>query len=162
MPPAIQVGTVLIDYSSSMTQFFSLETEPYAENWGLTQALDGFALDRKIRLAGWNFFFMADELKATFFGAVQANSIPSALRRLLLKVKGLHFNSLEITAIVAKKFLGVPYTVVSCHPRHIQESCYLDDDETRQVRSGGVVTEMPLRGSSGAAQSILHDPKSAI
>jgi len=88
--------------------------------------LDGFALDRKIRASGWNFFFMAAEVRAMFFGALGAKKIQNALKRILGKVKQQHFNSLEVTGIVAKRFLGVPYTVVSAHSRHVQQSCYLD------------------------------------
>jgi hypothetical protein len=32
----------------------------------------------------------------------------------------------EVTGIVAKCFLGVPYATVSGHSRHIQQSCVLD------------------------------------
>ena len=42
-----------------MTQLSGLESEPYSGNWSLVKVLDGFALDRKIRASGWNFFFMA-------------------------------------------------------------------------------------------------------
>lgn len=68
MPPAVQVGAILIE-ESPLTQLLGLEREPYSGNWSLVKALDGFALDRKIRASGWNFFFMAAEEKAMFFGA---------------------------------------------------------------------------------------------
>jgi hypothetical protein len=97
----------------------------------LVKVLDGFALDRKVRAAGWNLFFMAAEVKTMFFGALGAKKIENALKRILEKVKQQHFNGLEVTEIVAKRFLGVPYTIVSAHSRHIQQSCYLDDDKMR-------------------------------
>ena len=68
MPPAVQVGAILIE-ESPLTRLLGLEREPYSGNWSLVKALDGFALDRKIRASGWNFFFMAAEEKAMFFGA---------------------------------------------------------------------------------------------
>jgi hypothetical protein len=55
------------------------------------------------------------------------------LKRILAKVKHQHFNGLEVTAIVARHFLGVPYVTVSAHSRHMQESCNLDSLETRQT-----------------------------
>jgi hypothetical protein len=79
----------------------------------------------------WNFFFMATEVKATFFGALGTKKIQNALQRILGKVKRQHFNGLEVTEIVAKHFLGLPYTVVSAHSRQVQQSCYLDSTETR-------------------------------
>src|SRR5436190_20164584 len=133
MPTTIQVGTVLIDDSPLITRLFGLESEPCSESWSIVRLLDGFALDRKIHAAGWNFFFMAAEVKVMFFGAVGAKKIQNALMRILGKVKQQHFNGLEVTGIVAKRFLGVPYTVVSAHSRHIQQSCYLDSTKARRT-----------------------------
>ncbi len=116
-----------------MTQTLGLESEPCSGAWGVVKALDGFALDRKIHSAGWNFFYMAAEVKVMFFGAVGTAKIQSAVQRILSKVKQLNFNGLEVTGIVAKHFLGVPYVTVSAHSRHMQKSCYLDDAEARQT-----------------------------
>jgi hypothetical protein len=76
-------------------------------------------------------FFMAAEVKVMFFGALEAKKIQNALKRILVKVRHQNFNSLEVTGIVAKRFLGVPYVTVSAHPRHIQRSCYLDSTQKR-------------------------------
>ena len=46
-----------------MNELLGLESEPYSGQWTLLKALDVCALDRKIRAAGWNFFFMATEVK---------------------------------------------------------------------------------------------------
>jgi hypothetical protein len=46
-----------------------------------------------------------------------------------MKVRSQNFNSLEVTGIAGKRFLGVPYAVVSAHSRHVQQSCYLDSGE---------------------------------
>ena len=133
MPPTIQVGTVLINDSPLITQLFGLDSEACAGDWSVVMKLDGFALDRKIRAAGWNFFFMAPEVKVKFFGAVGAKKVQNALIRILAKVKRQHFNGLEVTGIVAKHFLGVPYATVSAHSRHIQQSCRLDGAEARRA-----------------------------
>jgi len=106
---------------------------PGRGNWSVVKALDGFALDRKIRTAGWNFFFMAAEVKVMFFGALGTKKIHNALKRILAKVRHQSFNGLEVTGIVAKRFLGVPYATVSAHSRHIQQSCCLDSAEARQT-----------------------------
>ena len=129
----IQVGSILIEESPRMTQVLALESELYFGSWRLVKALDGFALDRKIRASGWNFFYMATEVKAMIFGALGTNKIQKALKRILEKVKGQHLNSLEVTGIVEKRFLGVPYAVVSTHSRHVQQSCYLDSAEARRA-----------------------------
>jgi hypothetical protein len=133
MPPNVQVGAIPIEDWPLATQCLGLESEPYSGNWSLVKVLDGFALDRKIHAAGWNFFFMATQVKAMFFGALGAEKIQNALNRIFRKVKQQHFNGLEVTGIVAKRFLGVPYSIVSAHSRHIQQSCYLDSAEARRT-----------------------------
>jgi hypothetical protein len=76
---------------------------------------------------------MAAEVKVMFSGAIGAKKIQNALEWILEKVKQQHFNGLEVTGIVAKRFLGVPYTIVSAHSRHIQQSCNLDGAEGRRT-----------------------------
>jgi hypothetical protein len=133
MTPVIQVGTVLIgEESPRMAEVLALQSEPYFENWSVVKVLDSVALDRKIHAARWNFLFMADEIKATFFGAIGASKIQGALQRIARKVKYRNFNCLEVTAIVAKRFLGVPYATVSAHSRHIQQGYRLDSIESRE------------------------------
>jgi hypothetical protein len=96
IPSPIHIGSILIEESPRITQHLHLESEPYSGNWRLVKVLRGFALDRKIRASGWNFFFMATEVKAMIFGALGTNKIQKALKRILKKVKGQHFNSLEV------------------------------------------------------------------
>ena len=133
MALTVQAGTILMKEWPGMTKLLGLESEPCSAEWSLLKVLDGFALDRKIHAAGWNFFFMASEVKVMFFGSLGAVKIQNALKRILMKVKGQHFNGLEITEIVAGRFLGVPYVTVAAHSRHMQESCYLDSVETRKT-----------------------------
>ena len=132
MPSTVQVGTILVKQWPGMPQIIGFETEPGLGEWSLVKVADAFTLDRKIHAAGWNYFFIAAEVKAMFFGSLKAPKVLSALNRILAKVKQQHFNGLEVTAIVARHFLGVPYVTVSAHSRHLQQSCNLDSAETRQ------------------------------
>jgi hypothetical protein len=58
--------------------------------------------------------------------------IQNALKRMVKKVQEQHFNSLEVTAIVTRHFLGVPYVTVSAHSRHMQQNWCLDTSVGRQ------------------------------
>jgi hypothetical protein len=132
MSQTVEIGSILIEESPSM-RLLGLGSEPYSGTWNLVQLVDGVSLDRKIHAAGWNFFFMAGEIKVMFLGALGAEKIKNALKRILVKVRRQNFNSLEVTGIVAKRFLGVPYATVSAHSRHIQQSCSLDGTDVRQT-----------------------------
>jgi hypothetical protein len=132
MPSTVQVGTILMKEWPGMPPLAGFETEPSLGEWSMVKVPDAFTLDRKIHAAGWNFFFMAAEVKAMFFGSLRATKLQSALKRILAKVEQQHFNGLEVTAIVARHSLGVPYVTVSAHSRHLQRSCNLESAATRQ------------------------------
>ena len=133
MPSTVQVGTILMKEWPGMPQLTGFETEPGFGEWSMVKVPDAFTLDREIHAAGWNFFFMAAEVKTMFFGSPRASSVLNALKRILTKVKQKHFNGLEVTAIVARHFLGVPYVTLSAHSRHLQHSSNLDSAEIRQT-----------------------------
>ncbi len=77
MPEAVQVGTILM---SEWPQLFELETASYSGPWSVVKGLDGFAIDRKIRAAGWSFFFIASEVKVMFLGAPGTKKMQPAAR----------------------------------------------------------------------------------
>jgi hypothetical protein len=93
-----------------------VENESYSRNWSVVKAIDGVALDLKIRAAGWSFFFMAEEVKATVFGSLAAKNIQKALKRICLKVRKQNFNCVEVTKMGENRFLGVPYITICTHP----------------------------------------------
>jgi len=132
MDAKVRVGTLLIEERPVMAKVLGLESEPYTGNWNVVKALDSFALDHKIHDAGWNFFFMAAEIKVRIFGAIGETNIRRALQRILPRVKQQGFNCLEVTGIAANRFLGVPYATVSAHSRHIQQRCLLDAIQVRR------------------------------
>jgi hypothetical protein len=150
MPPAVHAGSLLIQGRSLITQLLDLKTEPYFENWNFVRDLDSSALDRKIHAAGWNFFYIAAEVKVMFWGVAAEKRIQRAIRKILIKVNPQSFNGLEVTAIVSKHWLGVPFTVVSAHSRHIQQSSSLTSAEERSASHHDAESREALRVSSAA------------
>jgi hypothetical protein len=135
MPQTLKVGTILMKMKEwvGAPHCPGLKTEPCFGEWSAVSVPDASALDRTIHAAGWNFFFMATEVKAMYFGFLGEETIQSALKRILAKVNLQHFNGLEVTKIAARRFLGVPYVTVSAHSRHMQQSCNLDSSEARRT-----------------------------
>lgn len=125
MTDAIKVGTILIADGTLLPESLRFESEPYSDGWRAVNNLDGYGLDRKIREAGWTFFYMAGEIRTSVFGFDREKALCKAVNRLLANLKAEKFNSLEITRVAAKRFLGLPYVTVSAHERHIQESMVL-------------------------------------
>jgi hypothetical protein len=98
------------------------EGELFIPGWRWIKNLDSNAVDRLISKAGWNFFFLAGGIEMIAYGSDQERATKKALKRIIASLKEKDFNCLEITHVVAKRFLGLPYVSVSAHSRHIQKS----------------------------------------
>jgi hypothetical protein len=129
MPEAIKTGTILIKDGTFLPIALRFESEPCATGWRLVKELDGYRLHGKINEAEWTFFCLAGEINASIFGFGGQKAVRRAVKRILANLKSSKFNSLEITRVASKRFLGVPYVNVSACPRHIQESLYLFRDK---------------------------------
>jgi|HubBroStandDraft_2_1064218.scaffolds.fasta_scaffold164326_2 hypothetical protein len=132
----IRIGTILMQDRPLMYGRLRLQTDAYSQSWSVIRAVNGFSLDRKVRAAGWNSFFMAGTITASALGSIKESSVRSALRQIFSKIRGDHFNCLEVTGIVERHFLGVPYVTVSAHSRHIQQSHLLEHPRAWQVGQG--------------------------
>ena len=122
MKDTIKTGSIMMQAGTLMPESLRVEAEPYWHGWEMIQDSDGDVLDRKIRRAGWGFFFMAENIQAMVWGFVGKKTVRRAVQRVLGKVKLSKFNCLEITEISARHFLRFPYVHVSAHSRHIQKA----------------------------------------
>lgn len=124
---AIEAGRIFVRDGTVLPEIIRLETEPYMLGWRSVSNLDGYALGRKIHDAGWTFFCMAYETKATVFGIDGQKMVRRAIERILAnrEAEAEKFNSLEIvrvTSLSSKRYLGIRQITVSARSRHIQES----------------------------------------
>jgi hypothetical protein len=117
--------TIVMQTGTFIPESLCVEAEPYWQTWQVIKSADGDLLERDLRKAGWNFFFLAETVQAMAWGHRGERTVRRALRRVLAKVQSLKFNCLEITGIAQKRFLGLPYVHVSAHSRHIQRSSTL-------------------------------------
>jgi hypothetical protein len=134
MADPIKVGTVIIEEGTPVPDALKFESEPYSNGWTSVKNLSGYELDRKIREVGWTLFNLA-EIKASALGFDREKAARSALNRVLANVKSDNFNSLEVSRVAAKRFLGLPYVTVSAHTRHLQESIFLLHDKRLAKRN---------------------------
>jgi hypothetical protein len=125
MADEIKTGIVLLREGALLPEALEIESEPFAPGWRLVKDLDGYALDRKIDEAGWTFFFLAGEIGTIAFGAHEQSMVRRAIKRILANPRSKQFNSLEITRVALKRFLGLPYMSVGAHSRHVQEAMVL-------------------------------------
>ena len=131
MADKIKTGTIFIKEGALLPESLRFESEPSSKGWRLVKDLDSRGLDRKIREAGWTFFFMAGGANVTAVGSDLEKTTRRAVKKVLASMKSDRLNCLEIAQVVVKRFLGLPYVAVSAHPRHIQESMFLFHAERR-------------------------------
>ena len=125
MRETIQAGTILIKEGTLLPDSLTFESEPYSPGWRSVAGLDGYAMDRKTHDAGWTFFYLAGESRTTAFGSEGQETVRRAIKKILAGLKSEKSNSLEITGVVFKTFLGVPYARVSFHLRNLQKGMFL-------------------------------------
>ena len=135
MEQTVHVGTILIEDRPLILRALELESKPYSGTWGVLQSFTSSSLNQKVRGAGWNCFFLAAEVKATVFGSLAAKSVRRALKQIFAKVRKPDFNCLEVTMIVENSFLGMPYTTVCAHSRHIQQGFLMDGADKRSLKT---------------------------
>jgi hypothetical protein len=125
-------------------------------------------LDRKIREAGWTFFCLAGETKATVFGIDGEKMLRRAIEqilvnRVLANPRCEKCNSLEITqvaSVTSKRFLGVRYVTVSARPRHIRQEIGLVAARDFLLRLPAAAPESGLAGGAaiyGSESKVLRN-----
>ena len=122
----MQTGTPL-------PQSLQLEAAEYSKGWNLVEKLDGSALDRKLRKSNWNFIYISGNLQASVRGGWNGLTLRKAAIRLLAKAKLTQLNSVEITHVSKRRFLGFRYMRVIGHSRHVQESNQLEPLSERRL-----------------------------
>lgn len=125
MTDKIKTGTVLIKDGALLPEALQIESESCVPGWRLVKDLNGYALDRKVHEAGWTFFFLAGEIGTIAFGTDKPSMFRRAIKRILASPRSKPFNSLEITRVAYKRFLGLPYMIVGAQSRHVQEAMVL-------------------------------------
>jgi len=130
MPNQVQAGTMMIQQSASMRSL-EVDSEPYWGNWRSLGVTESLGLDRKVRTAGGSLFFMVSEIRAVVPAWGGQNTLRRGVKRLLAQTRLQHFNCLEVTHILKKHFLGIPYVSIAAHSRHIQEGSQIHTIEQR-------------------------------
>lgn len=124
----ITKGTILIKDDTLLPKTLYFKSEVCVPDWRLLEDFDAAGLDRVIRMAGWSFFSLAGEIKATVFGIDRGKTVCRAIEKILVDPKSAKFNALEITGVDARgseRFPIVSYVTVSARLRHVQQGVFL-------------------------------------
>jgi hypothetical protein len=140
MSPRNASGTILIRENTVLPAGLALESEAFLPGWRIVRDIDVYGLGRKIEEAHWNFFYLAGAIKTIVFGNEKSGSLRTAVRQILAKRAGQKWNALEITGVIARRFLGIPFLSVAANCRHIQESLCLNPGREAAARIPAAAT----------------------
>ena len=121
MPSPIAPGIILLKEGTLLPESVQLEREQYTSGWTSVTKSDCRGLDEQLTKAGWTFFYMAGQITTNGFGFDKRRRLLMAVKRAIQSAQSQKCNCLEIDGVTTKSFLGVPYTSVSAHSRHIQD-----------------------------------------
>lgn len=125
MREIIKAGSVLFKEGTLLPNGLTFDSEPFSSGWRSIKDLDGYAIGRKIPAVGWTFFYLAGESRSSAIGREGQETVHRATKKILAGLKSEKSNSIEITNIVFKTFLGMPYARVSFHLRNLQQGVFL-------------------------------------
>jgi hypothetical protein len=161
-------ATILIREDVLLPAGLVLGTETFLPGWRAVQNLDGHGVSRKIAGAQWNFFFLAGAISATVLGREGPATLRRAVKLILSKLPSQNYNALQITKVVPRSFLGIPYVRVSAHSRHIQEGMYLVRAQDFHIRGAAVEPRAPVpaialgKDEKAHSQTVAAKPHEAL
>jgi hypothetical protein len=130
MPDRAKDGIIFIRDGTILPAMLSVTTEAFVPNWRIVTSHDRSALARSIEACNWYFFYLAGNIQATVLGGNTRRVLRKAVKTILIKRGDDKLNSIEITAIVSRHFLGIPFTTFTAHSRQIQQRIALIPEAT--------------------------------
>jgi hypothetical protein len=143
----MRIGSIMLREGIGLPKSVPLVTTNYAQGWSIVIGHDNFSLDRKLRTVGWGLLFIAGEVKSFSVGPHGDSVIDRTVRKVLAKVRAQHLNCASISAVANRRFLGLPYTVVSGYSYNLQEGLQLQSSPCANVST--LNTTAPLDEEQG-------------
>jgi hypothetical protein len=102
-----------------------LVQERFCDKWAIVDDMAASSFDRKIRGAGWHFFWLQASSSRLGFGRTAKTAIHRALTVALKQVGG-RFNAAELGSLHVATYPGFRVARITLHTRHIQHGTALD------------------------------------
>jgi hypothetical protein len=119
-PEMNESNMILIREGALLPPDFALESEAFLPGWRVVKNFDGYTLNRKIAQANWSFVRLTGEHRTRVVGRAYTGTLRKGIARILSGLRGKKFNSLEITVVGLKHFVGLAFLSISANRRHIQ------------------------------------------
>jgi hypothetical protein len=96
------------------------ETALFLPGWRVVKNFDNYAFRHRLREANWRFLQLRGGKETRGMGLGRLEILRRGVARMLADLKGRKFNSLEVTVLASKAFLGVIFLNIAANPRHFQ------------------------------------------
>lgn len=93
---------------------------------------DAWWLERRLREAGWHFFFVVPAITTTALAFDRSRALHKAQQQLIRKVEARNLNALQITEVRIWRFWRLHHARIVAHPRHIRNGPFLRDLNPRR------------------------------
>lgn len=147
----LRIGTCLLQTDTVIPESVTVQKETFCDGWQEITNLSADDVDREVRKDRWNFMFMGGGIGGSSWGSWSGTAVRSAALRALGKAKAKKFNAFEITAIHARRFVGIPYVVVTGHSRHLQKGTTLQNIAERIHQAARLVPNLTSGKLASAA-----------
>src|SRR4051812_17776296 len=107
MENGIKSGSVLMQEGTLAPPWLQAATKKYNHDWRSVEDYTSYDLDKQLRQSGWGLSSIAGTVISGGAGMSRESAFRWAMRRVLARVKHLAFNSIEITQVSRKNFLGL-------------------------------------------------------
>ncbi|HYD16470.1 MAG TPA: hypothetical protein VEB03_00535 [Candidatus Nanoarchaeia archaeon] len=128
----MKTGTMLMREGIVLPKSVPLDSTTYANGWRTVTGYDNFSLDRKLRTVGWGLLFIAGEVKSISVGPHSESTVRRTVSSVLGKIRALNLNCASVTSISDRRFLGIPYTVVTGSAYNLQHGQQLKSAADRK------------------------------
>jgi hypothetical protein len=100
------------------------EDEAFLPGWREVKNFDEYALRRKIRETNWSLLQLRGGKETRVMGRARQKLLRRGVTQILAELRGRKFNSVQITVLVSKYFLGLTFLNISVNLRHFQHNVY--------------------------------------
>jgi hypothetical protein len=118
-------GTLILRDGILLPKSAAIQSVAYCDGWRKIKGMSTALLDRTLRSAGWNRFYIAGELRTLELGNGREDCIRRGISRLAARARASNFNCLEVTGMTQKWSFGIPFVYFCATACHIQQGSEL-------------------------------------
>ena len=119
---ATEPTILLVREGAELPPDLATESETFLPGWRVVKNFDSYALRRKIRETNWSFLQLRGGKETKGMGRARKDILRRGVAQLVSEFPGRKFNSMEITVLVSRRFLGLMFLNIAVNLRHFQHN----------------------------------------